>query len=506
MVTASLLTEIAALQRAVATGMNVSLIPPSSMNATSTFTASSRDGWLNSLWLLSLALTLIAALLAGLVKQWLHYYLAEVAGTPKQRALTRHFRYLGLNKWHVSLIIELLPVMMNISLALFFVGLILYTQDLSLAGGVRWILVVLTFSVFVTYIGSSFIPLLKPQCPYKTSLSRVYNGAFSIVVNLVIWGRTWWDDDDSDDDDSLNKISPLLGCLASPNYAEQDAISKFGPQFQFEMLAHTALNSTNSSASEIALQAFSAIPISFCRRLNKMMKLHTNGSSEFKVDWKLINQFFSKSSDMVDKMVERPSSSTDNQHSTISSVGVAERCCRAATKLSELRYWSVSPPWYLARLFGLTPKDLPTAALLASFSSDLSVVELVLSVAPIKLLDLSQDHVIWFIEYARKMSGNHLGREEIVIRSKYLSKSLSSFLGEDASGPALIEQFTLQEFLSLLCLFHLQTRTEGECAEMGDRVCCTSYYRFRKLLIFLYRNLIAIRCGSSSRNSLGWWK
>lgn len=65
-------------------------------------------------------------------------------------------------------------MLMNTSLFLFFVGLVLFTQDLSGMNIVRWFLVLLTGILFVVYAGMSVLPIWNAQCPYKTSLSRLY--------------------------------------------------------------------------------------------------------------------------------------------------------------------------------------------------------------------------------------------------------------------------------------------------------------------------------------------
>lgn len=180
LVTASLLTEMVSLQRAVALGGDVRAVPSSALNVNTPFNSSFRDICLNGLWLVSLALTLAIALVAGIIKQWLHFCLVEAMGSPKHRACVRHFRFTGFKIWHVEGIIELLPVLMNASLLLFFLGLILYTQDLSGAVGVTWTLVGLTAFSFLLYLGSSFIPVLIPQCPYKTSLTKLFFGTINI--------------------------------------------------------------------------------------------------------------------------------------------------------------------------------------------------------------------------------------------------------------------------------------------------------------------------------------
>lgn len=174
------------IQRASANGGNLSTIPRSNLTFNSNFTSSSRDIWLNSLWFTSLALTLVTALAAGFIKQWLNYYSADITGSsPKVRAITRQYRYRGLMIWGVPPIIEALPILMNTSLFLFFVGLVLYTRDLSGTTDTMWTLVAVTLASFTAYVLSSLFPLWNPQCQYKTSLTKVFSGALKLIWLLV---------------------------------------------------------------------------------------------------------------------------------------------------------------------------------------------------------------------------------------------------------------------------------------------------------------------------------
>ncbi|PBK65207.1 hypothetical protein ARMSODRAFT_892135, partial [Armillaria solidipes] len=98
---------------------------------TSFFSSSRSDEWLNSLWFVSLTLSLITALVAVLVKQWLHQYVAIVSdSSARDRARIRHLRYAGLQTWQVPMIIGLLPVLLHVSLALFFAGLAIFLFSL----------------------------------------------------------------------------------------------------------------------------------------------------------------------------------------------------------------------------------------------------------------------------------------------------------------------------------------------------------------------------------------
>lgn len=436
MVTALILAEMAALQRASITGANITLIP--AVNATAPFTASPRDSTLNSLWLLSLVLTLTSALLAGLVKQWLHYYVAEVTGTPKERATTRHFRYLGLNKWHVPLIIELLPVVMNVSLILFFIGLIFYTQDLSGAEWIRVVIIILTSSVFVIYIGTSFIPLVKPQCPYKTSLSRVYNVLPSLVSALVSWRIG-----------SYN-IPSILVQLSSPRQAEKVAIADLGSHLHLEMVDHITNNSTNSSATDVAIQALSGLPIGL--------------KVEDVLGQRLFYDYVAKR--FIDCFQVSLNTDENTQHALTSPDKDVERYSRAFTKTKGDRYYPQS--WFPERIksFAFTSKSLSAIALFASTTNDLTVLELLIDSVPTNLSDLPKDQLVLFVHYARRVSSATHQKEKHLESSMFLQEMLLKFITKESFTRS---QFTIQEFLILFYLGNGQ-RNDLQPLNIDDHV------------------------------------
>ncbi|KAK0483034.1 hypothetical protein EDD18DRAFT_1084510, partial [Armillaria luteobubalina] len=122
-VSASLLMELVGHQRAA----NLSSDPSSPFYPSISFSPSSVDVWLNSLWFVSLTLSLITALVAVLVKQWLHQYISVISDIlPRDRGSIRQYRYIGLTTWQVPMIIGFLPVLLHISLGLFFAGLSIY--------------------------------------------------------------------------------------------------------------------------------------------------------------------------------------------------------------------------------------------------------------------------------------------------------------------------------------------------------------------------------------------
>ncbi|KIY62857.1 hypothetical protein CYLTODRAFT_334848, partial [Cylindrobasidium torrendii FP15055 ss-10] len=125
-ITVSLLVELVAVQRAVLTGASISDIASADVAPAIEKTSI----WVNALWFTSLALSLASALLAVLSKQWLRQYVSFIAGTARERALIRQFRYDGMEKWAVRTIVGLLPTILHVALGLFLAGLVIFLVPL----------------------------------------------------------------------------------------------------------------------------------------------------------------------------------------------------------------------------------------------------------------------------------------------------------------------------------------------------------------------------------------
>ncbi|KAF9264389.1 hypothetical protein L218DRAFT_1076597 [Marasmius fiardii PR-910] len=80
---------------------------------------------INTCWFLSLTLSLSTALFGILCKQWLHEYQRDVPTASHKDSLgLRHMRFEGFHKWGVPIVLSVLPILLQISLVLFFVGLL----------------------------------------------------------------------------------------------------------------------------------------------------------------------------------------------------------------------------------------------------------------------------------------------------------------------------------------------------------------------------------------------
>ncbi|KAJ7342961.1 hypothetical protein DFH08DRAFT_703286, partial [Mycena albidolilacea] len=135
-------------------------------HADTSFTVAHSDVWVNGLWFTSLMLSLTTALLAVLAKQWLRQYSSFIAGSARERALIRQFRYVSFDKWGVQLIIGLLPAILHLSLFLFMAGLAVFLYALNHT--IATVVASIAGCLLGTYIMTIVLPILAIGCPYRT--------------------------------------------------------------------------------------------------------------------------------------------------------------------------------------------------------------------------------------------------------------------------------------------------------------------------------------------------
>ncbi len=179
-----LLFEI--LKATASNGSKISI--PSS--PTAFFSPGRSDEWMNSLWFVSLTLSLITALVAVLVKQWLHQYVTIVSdSSARDRARIRHLRYAGLQTWQVPMIIGLLPVLLHVSLAFFFAGLVIFLFSLGMK--VAWLISIIGAATFMAYVIALILPLVYPYCPYKVPLTLYVHHLYQYIHHLCRYGNSY---------------------------------------------------------------------------------------------------------------------------------------------------------------------------------------------------------------------------------------------------------------------------------------------------------------------------
>ncbi len=128
---------------------------------------------LNSLWFLSLVVSLTSALLATSVQQWARRYLkvTRLRYSLHERARIRAFFHRGVERWHLSWAAHVVSILQHLSLFLFFAGILLWlwNTNQTVFNAVLWSVVLFT----VAYVFITVLPIFRPESPYYTGLSSL---------------------------------------------------------------------------------------------------------------------------------------------------------------------------------------------------------------------------------------------------------------------------------------------------------------------------------------------
>ncbi|KAI0642309.1 hypothetical protein C8Q79DRAFT_929292 [Trametes meyenii] len=152
---------------------------------------------INTLWFSSLVVSLVSASIGILTKQWLREYAAGAASSPRENARIRQLRHDDFIAWKIPLTIALLPIFLQIALALFFAGLLdlLWSLHASVAGVITAI-VTLSLSFFVI---TTIMPTFRDDCPYKSPqalglyfVTQIMIRALSLAA-MKVYGWLHWD-------------------------------------------------------------------------------------------------------------------------------------------------------------------------------------------------------------------------------------------------------------------------------------------------------------------------
>jgi hypothetical protein len=114
-------------------------------------------------------MSLLAAFVAMLGKQWLNRYLRHAGGSMIERCADRQRKIDGLEKWPFQLFIESLPVMLQIALLLLSCGLSRYVWSVNISVA----RVVISFTVLgvIFYLGIVIAGTSSYECPFQTPAS-----------------------------------------------------------------------------------------------------------------------------------------------------------------------------------------------------------------------------------------------------------------------------------------------------------------------------------------------
>ncbi|KAF8261672.1 hypothetical protein EI94DRAFT_1745461 [Lactarius quietus] len=147
--------------------------------------------WVNTLWFLSLVISITCALLATLLQQWARRYLkvTQPHYSPHKRARIRAFFAEGVDKFLLPWAVEALPTMLHVSLFLFFAGLAVFLRNVDIT----------IFKLVLSWVGActalygciTLVPLFRRDSPYCTPLSlpmwHLVTGIHLVTFRVLHW-------------------------------------------------------------------------------------------------------------------------------------------------------------------------------------------------------------------------------------------------------------------------------------------------------------------------------
>lgn len=136
----------------------------------------------------SLATSLLAAFVAMLGKQWVNRYTRNKGGSIAERCGDRQRKLNGLHRWHFHVLMESLPVALQLALLLLGCGLSQYMWTLNQT--IACTIIGVTGFGILFYIAIVIAGTISYECPFQTPLSLVLRAfgahrAFSYLRTLL---------------------------------------------------------------------------------------------------------------------------------------------------------------------------------------------------------------------------------------------------------------------------------------------------------------------------------
>ena len=189
----------------------------------------------------SLLISLLAAFVAMLGKQWLNRYLRNSGRSMIERCGDRQRKCDGLKKWPLHFFIESLPVMLQASLLLLTCGLCRYMWSINTL--VAYTLVSLTGLGVAFFVAIVIAGTTSYACPFQTPASTALRGQWKSVRRGVTWAlsriqQSWnW------------SVRPLLGrpSLATETPLGYVCIQERGPWLKPEDLSIIHMRHANDA-------------------------------------------------------------------------------------------------------------------------------------------------------------------------------------------------------------------------------------------------------------------
>ncbi|KAI0326448.1 hypothetical protein GY45DRAFT_1363874 [Cubamyces sp. BRFM 1775] len=141
--------------------------------------------FLNSLWFSGLVFSLAAASIGITVKQWLGRYQVGLSGVSKDVRRLRQYRLNGLRKWHLGAIVATLPILLQIALDMFVLGLLVLLWNLSQTVAIVVGVFISLLLLFIIITPS--LPVIWTDCSYVSPQSIAIFALYARAVIPFRW-------------------------------------------------------------------------------------------------------------------------------------------------------------------------------------------------------------------------------------------------------------------------------------------------------------------------------
>ena len=167
----TILSQISVQLSSIAPQVSIPSTPPPPFPL---FNPSASDVRVNVFWFMSLVFSLLAALLAILVQQWVRDYMHvfQRYGDLFKSSRLRQYLYEGCKAWYMPMVAEAVPGFLHISLFLFFGGLGVSLLNINTKVALSTIVPIGVSGML--YIFMTFAPIIYPQSPYQNSFSGIF--------------------------------------------------------------------------------------------------------------------------------------------------------------------------------------------------------------------------------------------------------------------------------------------------------------------------------------------
>jgi hypothetical protein len=157
---------------------------PSAAQGFAPFTPSTSSVVINTLWFLSLFLSLLCALFATLIQQWSRQYVhsTQTRGRPHLRGRLQVYLSNGMQSFRIESVVEWMITLLHLALIFFLGGLVAFLFEVN--NIVAYTVLALASISFFAYTVLSVLPIFYGDCPYRTPFTPAFR--FLLIAPAIV--------------------------------------------------------------------------------------------------------------------------------------------------------------------------------------------------------------------------------------------------------------------------------------------------------------------------------